>query len=132
MSENLELVRSIYAAWERGDWSSVAWAHPEIEFIVVDGPEPFRSIGVDTMRSRWRTWLAAWQDFRVELVELRELDTERVLALTRYGGRGRASGLELEGMSEAASVFRIRDGAVKEFVNYNDRQYGLAELGLEE
>jgi hypothetical protein len=39
-SVNVELVRSIFAARERGDFSSAEWAHPEIEYVVLDGPSP--------------------------------------------------------------------------------------------
>jgi ketosteroid isomerase-like protein len=54
MSENLDLVRAIYADWERGDSSAADWAHREIEFARVEGPDPGIGIGVDQMAQAWR------------------------------------------------------------------------------
>src|ERR1700737_2556564 len=95
MSENLDLVRSIYATWERGDYSSVAWADPEIEFVFADGPEPGTWRGGVGMLAGFRGWLKAWEDYRVVADEFRELDGERVFVLTHNSGRGKASGLEI-------------------------------------
>jgi hypothetical protein len=63
-SANVDLVRSIYAAWERGDFGSVEWAHPEIEFVFEDGPEPGRWTGLEEMSGRYGAWLRGWKDFR--------------------------------------------------------------------
>jgi len=92
-STNLDLVRSIYADWERGDYSSAEWAHPDIEFVIPDGPEPVSLKGVSATIGWVRDFLSAWEGFRIKVDEYRELDDERVLVLTRPGGgRGRRAG----------------------------------------
>jgi hypothetical protein len=63
-SANVELVRSIYADWERGDFSSAVWADSEIEFVAADGPSPGRRTGVAGMEEAWRDFLTAWGDYR--------------------------------------------------------------------
>ena len=66
MSENLDLVRSIFADWERGDFSSAEWADSEIEWVAPDGPSPGRLLGVAAMTASWRGVLSAFRDFRPE------------------------------------------------------------------
>jgi ketosteroid isomerase-like protein len=128
-SKNLDLVRSIYAAWERGDFGSAEWADSEIEYLVVDGPEPSRWTGLAGMAQGWRDWLRAWEDFRAEPEEYLDLDNERILVLVHNSGRGRTSGLELEQRS-AANLFELRDGKVTKLVIYFDRERALADLGF--
>jgi ketosteroid isomerase-like protein len=130
-SANLDLVRSIHAPWERGDFSSTAWAHPEIEYVVVDGPSPGTWTGLTDMARGARADLDAWEGFRYEAEEYRELDGERVLVLTDYSGRGKTSGLELGQMrAKGAHLFHVRDGKITRLVRYWDRDRALADLGL--
>jgi ketosteroid isomerase-like protein len=131
MSTNLDLVRSIYAAWERGDYSSAEWADPEIEFIWADGPEPGDWKGLAEMAQSMRSWLSAWEKVHVEADEYRELDHERVLVLARHGGRGKTSGLEIgQAGTKNATLFRIRGGKVTRLVLYWSRDRAFADLGL--
>jgi ketosteroid isomerase-like protein len=133
MSENLELVRSIYADWERGEFGSAAWAHRDIEYVWADGPAPGSWMGLDGMAEAARGIFDAWTGYRVEALEYRELTGDRVLVFTRMSGRGKASGLELEEMrTQGATVFHIRDGKVTRHVYYWDRERALADLGLKE
>jgi ketosteroid isomerase-like protein len=133
MSENLDLVRSIYADWERGDYRDTEWAEPEIEFVIADLPDSSSQSGVVAMEEGWREFLRAWENHHVEIEEYRELDAERVLVLGRLVARGRTSGLDVQRMrTEGANLFHIRDGKVRRLVIYFDRDRALADLGLEE
>jgi ketosteroid isomerase-like protein len=124
-------VRSIFAAWQRGDYSSAEWAHSDIEFIRPDGPEPGTWRGLAGLAEGTRYRLNAWEEFRVEADEYRELDGERVLVLGHASGRGKTSGLELGQMqTDSAILFHLRDGRVSRLVTYLDRERGLADLGL--
>jgi ketosteroid isomerase-like protein len=130
-SANLDLVRSLYTAWGRGDFSSAEWADPEIEFVIADGPARGSWTGLAGMAAGWRSWLSAWEDLRVEVDEYRELDNERVLVLSQGFARGKTSGLETARLrSEAASLFHIRGGKVTKMTIYFDRNRAFSELGI--
>jgi hypothetical protein len=90
--ENVEVVRSIYAAQERGDFSSVEWAHPEIEFVIADGPSPGRWTGLAAMAEAFRDFLRAFEEYRPQVEEYRQLDGDRILVLTHRIGRGKRAG----------------------------------------
>jgi ketosteroid isomerase-like protein len=133
MSANLDLVRSIHALWSRGDFSAADWAHPDIEFAIPDGPEPFSVSGVDAMGRAWRGVLSAWANYRVSAEEYRELADGQVLVLTRYSAHGKVSGMQVEEISTSgANLLRIRNRKVVRLIAYWDRDRALSDLGLEE
>jgi ketosteroid isomerase-like protein len=131
MAANVDLVRSLYTRWERGDWSAVEWAHPEIEFVVADGPSPGAWRGVAGMVKGYRQVMNAWEGYSARAEGYLSLDDERVLVLQRLSGRGKASGLELAQMQpNAAGIFHVRNGKVIRVVLYYDRERAFVDLGL--
>jgi ketosteroid isomerase-like protein len=128
VSENVELVRSLYKAWERG-WPADR-VDPEIEWVVAGGPDPGTWKGLAAVTDAIRDQLSDFEDWRIEPEEIREIDDERVLVLTRASGRGKTSGIEVE--SKRAQLLHIRGGKVTRSVYYHDREQALADLGLKE
>jgi ketosteroid isomerase-like protein len=134
MSENLDLVRSIYADWERGDFSTADWADPEIEYVIADGLEPGTWSGRMEMAEGFRGFLGGLEGYRLQADEYRELDADHVIAMTGNTGHGKTSGLDLGSLPGrgGAAVFRVRDGRVAKLTFYWDRDRALTDLGLEE
>jgi ketosteroid isomerase-like protein len=133
VSSNLDLVRSIYADWERGDYGRADWTDPDIEFVLADGIDPGRWTGRASMWEAWRGRLSAWEQHRTKADEYRAVDDECVLVLSHTVGRGKTSGVDLgETLTTGANVFHVRDGRIVKLVVYLDRDRALADLGLEE
>src|SRR5262245_2855275 len=129
--DNVEIVRKIYPAWERGDFSSVEWADPEIEFRIQSGADETAGRGVEAMGRAWREWLSAWADFRSVANEFIDIG-DQVLVLAEFRGRGKTSGLSVEAMHEGAALFTVRDGKVVALTPYTDRDEALEAAGLSE
>jgi ketosteroid isomerase-like protein len=130
MSENLELVRSIYADWERGDFSSTQWADPKFELVIAENLDGDVLTGLDSAARGWREWLSVWEGYRAHAHEYRALDNERVLVLGQMSGRGRISGASSE--TETVNVFHVRNGKIVRLALYRNRPRAFADLGLEE
>jgi len=131
--ENVEVVRSIFAAWERGDFSSAEWAHPGIELVSRDGPAPGSWIGVAATAQTWREVLSAFEELRCGADEYRLLDDERVLVLMHFSGRGKTSGLQVgEVHMKGANLFHVQSGKVTRLVLWWDRERALSDLALRE
>jgi hypothetical protein len=84
------------------------------------------------MAAGFRDSLSAWEDFRAEADEYRELDDGSVLVLLRArSGRGKTSGLDIGQMrTRGANLFHISGSKVTKLVVYLDRDRALADLGL--
>jgi ketosteroid isomerase-like protein len=131
VSTNLDLVRSIFAEWERGDFGSTDWAHPEIEHVMIGALDEGTARGQPGMARQWRQWLSAFDDLRAEAEEYHGLDAKRVLVLAHVSGRGKTSGVDTtQTHVKAAALFCLDDGKVTKLVQWWDRDRALADLGL--
>jgi hypothetical protein len=137
MPANLDLVRSIYADWERGDFRSANWADPNIEYTVEEfGPLVAQAwIGPAGMAEGARSMIEVIDQGRIEAEDYRELDGHRVLMLDRRSGTFKHSGIEYGGSGGhrqwwGAHLFHISNGKVTRLVAYSDRDRALADLGL--
>lgn len=127
---NVVLVRSIYDAWERGDFSRTReWAHPEIECASLGGPVSGGYTGPAAVDEGLSALLEVIDGARPEAQEYRSIDDERVLVLGCLRGRERSSGADVEQLR--ANVFRIRNGKVVRLIFYRDRGRAFADLGLD-
>ena len=130
--ENVEIVRTLFAAFADRDFGAAEGIlDPSLTVRpgIVGGPEGVIYRGPEGMRQFWADVDAAWEEFRITIEELQELD-EGILALGRTFARGRGSGITLD--ARAAWIVGLREGRILEFQSFSSREEALEAAGLEE
>jgi ketosteroid isomerase-like protein len=130
--ENIELVRAVLEAYNRGGdaWLDFVAEDVEIHPDASRWPEakPFRG------REEFRRFVAdVDQGFeggvRQEIKEIFAIG-DRVVARTDWGGRGRASGIDLR--SSLTVLNTVRDGKIAKIEYFFDHAKALEAVGLRE
>jgi ketosteroid isomerase-like protein len=133
--ENVEIVRRAHEAWQRDDFESfLSLIDSAVEWLTATerGVGGVTSVyrGHEGMRELWNLWRSEFEDFWIDIEEIRDLGDERVLALAHGRFRGSASGITVE--SQLALVQTIRSGKIVRSMDYLSHQEALEAVGLSE
>src|SRR3989440_3750090 len=128
---NVELVRSAYESFER---SGRFAAHVATVDFVWDmskfsgWPEQQLYEGPEGAEQFLREWVAAWEDWRLELEALHDAG-DRVVTIVRQHGRSRTTGMPVD--MHFAQVWSLRDGAMARMEMYAETEEALRAVGLD-
>jgi hypothetical protein len=126
---NVATLRRGYDALNRGDVSEVmaliddaiTWDPGELS------PDSASTTGGRAgFESLVRSWVEAFEDFRIEPLDVIE-QPPFLVAVVRQSGRGRASGLGIA--IEIAHVWTVEDGRAVRFHSYRSRDEALTAIG---
>jgi ketosteroid isomerase-like protein len=129
--ENVEVVRSLYEAFNREDWDAVL-EHAAPDFVLdmsrSIGPQQRGMYKLDRLRSFLEELGGTFESFRIDADEFIEAGEQVVVPQTAHA-RGRD---RIEAKARTALVYTFRDGAVTQMVMYQGRQEALEAAGLRE
>jgi ketosteroid isomerase-like protein len=121
---SVALVREIYARWAEGR-SAAALIANDVEYVnPPDAVEP----GVRIGRSAFGAIRDAYDDLRVEPLEVIDAGGDEVLVIARITAKGRGSGVEVDWRQ--GYVWTIRDGVAVRFRWFSDPSEARAVVGL--
>jgi ketosteroid isomerase-like protein len=118
--EPLEKLEALYEDWSRGDFSGHAELfHPEMKAETFGMGEPIQSENYEAFIDNMREWLSTWE--RPLMIEAEDFIQagDRILALVHWSGRGKGSGVEIEG--RGAHLWTFHEGLVVSHETYRDR-----------
>ena len=129
MSENADIVRMALEAWNRRDLEEMAkHVHPDLEWIEhhqMIGDADYR--GPSAIGDVTNVLEEGFEDYRAEVVEVVEIDAQRLVAVLRESGRGVASGASFS--TQFGYVVTMRDGKAARIEAYRDPREAFEAVG---
>ena len=123
----MDTSRRFTEALNRGDYETAAEdLDLELEIDDTDIPE---STGTDSFYAWLARWDNAWEDWRIEDLQIRPVGADRTICLFKMVVRGKGSGIELT--REDAVLANFRNGKIVRIAYYNDQHQALKAVGLE-
>jgi ketosteroid isomerase-like protein len=105
--------------------------HRHIEVVdLPQAPEERRRRGREAVAAWFHSMEDVWARLSVDAEEVTELDTERVLAVVRFSGHARGSGIDVE--QRVAIVCTVRDGKAVRWQIHPSRDEAIAEASAEQ
>jgi ketosteroid isomerase-like protein len=132
--ENVDMIRDVYERAVARDRAKpiIAVCDPEIELDVsragwgdLTGQELYR--GHDGLRTLFKEWYGAWENYEDHLEELIDAG-DKVVALVTSRGRGRASGVPVE--LKTPAVWTIHNGKIARVAWFQTPEQAFAAAGL--
>jgi ketosteroid isomerase-like protein len=132
--ENVESVREALVAYNRGDLDAFLdeyWTD-DIDYRAVEGaPDDHGPIhGKAEMRAYLQDWFDTFDDLKVEPLEVIDAGQDQAVAVVRFGGRAKLSGVEVD--LTFAALYTVRDGKVARGREYWTKEQALEAAGLRE
>ena len=127
--ENVELVRRVFDATNRGDWDTVlAGYSADTEWDDRDlRPEGAVHRGMEAMRAEMRAWFGTWSDYSQEVEQIFD-SGEQVVVVVRESGSGKGSGAAMD--QRIGVVITVRGGLITRTTLYREPKEALAAVGL--
>jgi uncharacterized protein len=128
-SENVEIVRRAYEAFNSGDAdTAMELLDPDVEWsLPAHFPDAETWRGREQVEKGLRARAASWSSLNIEVRELIDAG-DKVVALVRIRGQAEITGIDLSG-NEDGHVWTLRDGRAVSVHMYGGTSEALAEVG---
>jgi ketosteroid isomerase-like protein len=128
--ENVEIIRAVVAAFNRGDWdAALSYAAPNLRWDTSRDLNEWRGVyeTPEGVKRALEGFYGMWESWQGEIEEFVHVGDHVVV--TRQTGylRGR-DGIEVTARTSA--VLKVRDGVVTEWTHYTELKEALEAAGL--